>query len=266
MKQTSEFEDRVKSVKQVTRARSWAFYGRSGSGKTTLAATFPRPILVLDIRDHGTDSIADQEDIDVFDVNSMDDLEMAYYSLREQPKRYKTVILDTVTQLQQIFMEEVMTRKKQRGRVGEWGSMSRREFGDVSALMKDWINDYRNLVALKIQPVFLAQERTNTTNDEEDNPDNMLTPEVGPQVMPSVATVLNANVSVIGNTFIRIRERRKRANGKIREVRTPVYAIRVGPNPIYTTKIRKPRDIEAPSYIENPTYEDLVAVCDGKGE
>ena len=33
-------------------------YGRSGTGKTTIAASFPTPLLLLDIREKGTDSVA----------------------------------------------------------------------------------------------------------------------------------------------------------------------------------------------------------------
>jgi phage nucleotide-binding protein len=269
MKQPSTNEQLgIRPVKKIKRPRSWAIYGRSGSGKTTFAASFPKPILLLDVRDQGTDSIMDEEQLDVKDIESLDDLEDVYYYLKEKPKAYKTIVIDTITQMQQIFMEEVSKKKRNSGRVGDWGSMTRREFGDVAALMKEWINNYRNLTALGMEIIFIAQERTST--QEEENPDNMLVPEVGPQVFPSVATVLNANVSIIGNTFIRIKHNKTKKNGQIVEKKLTQYCLRIGPNPIYTTKIRKPKNVTAPGFIENATYMDVIEVinngeADGEG-
>lgn len=262
--QTSNFKTRP--VKEIQRPRSYVFYGRSGTGKTTIAASFPKPILLLDVRDQGTDSIMDHDEVEVGEIDSLDDVEDAYYMIKERPKAFKTVVIDTITQLQQIFMEEVSNNKRKNGRaVGDWGSMSRREFGDVAALMKEWINNFRNLTELGIRVVFIAQERTSTQEDE--NPDNMLMPEVGPQLFPSVATVLNANVSVIGNTFIMVKHSKIKKEGKITEKKRIVYALRVGPNPIFTTKLRKPLGVEAPSYIENATYQDIEdAINNSSGE
>lgn len=244
-------------VGKIDRPRSWALYGRSGSGKTTLAASFPKPILVLDIRDQGTDSIADHKDIDVKEVEALEDIEDIFYALKANPGKYKTVVIDTVTQLQQMLMEEIKPKKGTRA--GDWGSISRREFGDVSAQMKEWILNFRNL---GIEVVFIAQERT--SHEDEDNSDNMLIPEVGPSVMPSVAILLNASVSIIGNTFIRIKKTRKEVRGKKIDRESAQYCLRIGPNPVYTTKLRKPKSVEPPAFIENPTYEDIMDIILGE--
>jgi hypothetical protein len=37
----------------------------------------------------------------------------------------------------------------------------------------------------------------------------------------------------------------------------------VGPDPIYITKIRKPRSIEPPKLIVDPSYEDIVNIIKG---
>jgi AAA domain-containing protein len=256
----------VRSVKDIVRPRSWCIYGRSGSGKTTLSSTFPSPILLLDVRDRGTDSISDQK-VDVKDIESLDDLEDTYYYLEKNPQAYKTVVIDTITQLQQVFMEEITRggRKGNGGRsTGDWGSMTRRQFGDVAAMMKEWVLNFRNLTDLGMEIVFIAQERTSSVEDDGRLDDNMIVPEVGPAVMPSIAVHLNANVSVIGNTFIRIKRTKIKRGNKTTEKEDAQYCLRVGPNPVYATKLRKPRGIAAPAFIEDPVYEDITDVMKGE--
>jgi hypothetical protein len=60
-----------KPVQEVKYNGSTALYGRSGTGKTTLSASWPKPILYLNIKDNGTDSISDVEDIDVVHIDSI---------------------------------------------------------------------------------------------------------------------------------------------------------------------------------------------------
>ena len=254
----------VRAVNEIVRPRAWCIYGRSGTGKTTYAATFPAPILLLDVRDRGTDSVSDHKKPDVKDIDSLDDLEDTYYFLTENPKAYKTIAIDTVIQLQQICIEEVGGKSKKKDRdLGDWGSMGRRQWGDVSAKMKEWILNFRNLTDLGMEIVFISQERTSNQEDEDQTSDNLIVPEVGPAVMPSIATHLNANVSVIGNTFIRLKRTRVKRGSKTVEKEDAQYCLRVGPNPVYTTKFRKPRGIIAPAFIENPTYHDTIDVMKG---
>jgi len=263
LKRTPARLEGARPVGKVIRPRSWCLYGRSGTGKTTLTGTFPGPILLLDVRDRGTDSVNDHEEMDVKDINSLEDLEDTYYFLKEHPKSYKTVGIDTATQLQQVFIEEVVSGSRKGRSVGDWGSMTRRQFGDVAALMKEWVLNFRNLTDLGMEIVFIAQERTSTVDDDGRADENLLVPEVGPAVMPSIATHLNANVSVIGNTFIRIKRTKVKKGTKTTEKEHAQYCLRVGPNPVYTTKFRKPRGIIAPSFIEDPTYKDILDVMKG---
>ena len=139
--------------------------------------------------------------------------------------------------------------------------MTKRDWGEASGMMKDWVVNFRDL---PMEVVFIAQEKASSGEGDEDNPDNMLTPEVGPAIMKSVALALNAAVSVIGNTFIGVRHRTIKVKGKPKEVEEIKYCLRIGPNPIYITKIRKPRHIEAPAVIENPEYRDVLEVIKGE--
>ena len=251
----------VRAVGSIKHHRSWAIYGRSGTGKTTFAGTFPAPILYLDVRDKGTESVSDVEDMYVMAVEDFEDLDDAYEYLSKNPAEYKTVVIDTVSQLQQLALEYVVRSKKKANRIGDWGSLTRQEWGDASALMKERITRFRDL---PMEVAFIAQERTNQENDDGGS-EELLMPEVGPALMKSVAANLNASVSIIANSFIRIRRRTVAKNGgKKDEKEEMIYCLRLGPHPIYVTKLRKPRHIEPPPWLEDPTHEDVVSILEGK--
>jgi hypothetical protein len=223
-------------------------------------------MLLLDVKDEGTDSVADVKGIKVFDVLTFEDFELAYESLKRNPKRYKTVVIDTVSQVQQLAIKELMDDKRtMKGRsAGDWGSMKKRDWGDVASLMKEKLIEYRDLATLGMQVVFVAQDRSFNFNEDESDDESSVIPEIGPALMPSVTKVLNAAVQVIGNTFIRERFIKKEVGGKTKRISKLEYCLGVGPDPIYTRKIRKPRSIEPPRFIVDPSYEDIVNIIKGE--
>ena len=107
-------ESRIKPVAQVGHSASYAIYGRAGSGKTTLASTFPKPLLLVDINDKGTDSIKDVKGVDVIEIHSLDDLEDLYYDVLRDGSKYKSVVFDTMTELQKIIMKHVVLKKNKK--------------------------------------------------------------------------------------------------------------------------------------------------------
>ena len=260
----------VRNIADVTYHRSFVIYGRSGSGKTTLSSTFPGPILYANIRDNGTDSIADVPGIKVYEIESIEDLEDLRMWLRRnrkdlaRGKKYKTLVIDTMSQLQELYVEEVGARKaKKKGkRAGDWGSMTKQDWGEVSGEMKSLIIELRNL---PMNVVFIAQDRTFNFDDDSGEIDGQLVPEIGPRLMPSVVSVLNAAVGVIGCTFVRRKfiKKKSKTSNKIKSEEKMVYCLRLGPSAVFTTKVRKPRDIAAPDFIEDPTYDDIISVIEG---
>lgn len=250
----------IRPVGKKKANRSFVFYGKSGSGKTTIAASFPKPVLFLDCKDEGEDSVADVEDVFIKEVTSSEDIDDVYWMLKKNPGKFGTVVFDTMTGLQQILVEEkVGGSTKGKKSAGDWGTMRKQDWGDIAAVMKRWIIDFRDL---PIEVVFIAQDRVFNGGEEGDD-DSELAPEVGPRLMPSVASALNAAVSVIANTFIRMRFVKKKVNGKEKEVRKTEYCLRVGPNPVYITKIRSPKSFEAPEVIVDATYDDILEVIKG---
>lgn len=223
-------------------------YGRSGTGKTTLAChVLPKPLLLIDLREEGSDSVSDVEGVKVVSVNEWEEIEQLYWYLESGDHPYKSVVIDTVTQLQEVCYKHIL---KEEGK--DFVSLQIR--GKGNELMKTWLMNYRDL---PMNMFFLAQDRTDETNTEEED---QIMPEVGPQLSPAVAKSLNAMVKLIVNTYIQ--EVVTRKNGKIE--RRMEYRVRTGPHPYYLTKFRKPKLKSIPDYVIDPSYEDIIALMKGE--
>lgn len=247
-------------------ARSWVIYGRSGTGKTTLAGTFPKPLVYLDVKDHGTDSISDVDGIKLLKIDTFEEAENMYWWLRKNKKKFKTVVIDTASQLQLILTRETALAKgKDVANATKWGTLTRQEWGEIAATMKELLTNYRDLTDYGMEVVFIAQDRVfNVYEEDEDDEAQSVDPEVGPALSPSVARALNADVSVIGNTFIRERKVTKNVKGKKRSVIVPQYCLGLGPSSLYTRKVRKPKRVVLPNELVDPHYEDLVDIIEGE--
>lgn len=239
-------------------------YGKAGTGKTTLAATFPKPVLFIDCSEKGTDSVRDVEEVDVLRAESWEDVDHAYWFLKKDDHNYKTVVVDTMSQAQDLRIQKVMEDKGKSisvGSEGQWGSMARKDWGTVSAALKSFIISMRDLPNVNV--IFVAHDRVFGGEEEED--ESVIAPSVGPRLMPSVATTLNGAVSIIGNTFIRETVSKKRVGKRVREERKIEYCLRIGPNAYYVTKIRKPRRRQLPDVIADPSYDSLLSFIVDEG-
>lgn len=83
--------------------------GDAGMGKTRLAAAFPKPIFVR--AEDGLQSIPADERPDAFPVvNKASDLWDQLMALVNEDHDYKTLVIDPVTALERLFVEDVMAR------------------------------------------------------------------------------------------------------------------------------------------------------------
>lgn len=238
------------------------FYGRSGTGKTTLLGTAPKPLLILDVREQGTTSIRQSPDTYVYPVESWDDFEQVYWYLKNSqgPTKFRSVGIDTITQLQELALKKVIGGDAN-------GLITKRAWGEASGLLKTWIVMFRDL---DLNVIFTAHDRlTAVSDDEVDDDEGTIVPEVGPWLMPSVAKTLNGAVGVIGQTFIRERTiTTKSAKGKKISKQVVEFCLRVGPHARYTTKLRRdPRLGTAgavPQVLVNPSFDQLYRLSLGE--
>lgn len=81
--------------------------GDAGVGKTSLAATFPKPIFIR--AEDGLQSVPEASRPDAFPVLSkVEDLWEQLTALIKEEHDYKTLVIDSVTQLETMFGEHVM--------------------------------------------------------------------------------------------------------------------------------------------------------------
>lgn len=81
--------------------------GDSGMGKTSLSATFPDPIVIRG--EDGLQAIPDEKRPDAFPLlQSADDLWSQLTALLNEEHSYKTVVIDSVTALERLFMQHVV--------------------------------------------------------------------------------------------------------------------------------------------------------------
>lgn len=262
----SKVVKRIKDVSEYEPEFKCVFYGKPGTGKTTITASFPKPMLVLDISEKGTDSIRKVKGVKVLRLKSWDDAEAMYWYLKENEDDFKSVSVDTVSNLQELAIKHVLAMRRKQvkdGKVGGWGTMTKKDWGEVASLVKPWILNMRDL---PLNMAFIAHDRTFTVGeDEDDDNDTTITPTIGPRLMPSISSTLNAAVGVIGNTFIRERIKVFKVDGKKKEKRIIEYCLRVGPHSVFVTKVRKPKEQELPEVLVDADYESILEIIEGEG-
>ena len=254
---TTSILDKIKPVTELKTNTVMMVYGRSGTGKTHFGSTFPKPILFIDTNERGTETIAQEEDVDVVRVTEWNEIDELYWALlnKETDVTYKSIVIDQVSNLQDIGMAEVLRK----GRKGRDETFTQRNWGQLSGMLKQFISDFRDL-SDHYNLLLIAHERINEAGDDEEE---SIEPSIGARVMPSVSSFLDGAVDAIGSTFIK--ERWETEDKE--EVRHVDYCMRIGPHAYYSTKIRRPVAAgPIPELIVNPTFKKIKDLTSGKSK
>lgn len=127
-------------------------YGPPGSGKTTMGASFPSVLFLS--AESGLLSVRDL-DIDVWTINGWEDLEEAYEYLRKGEHGYKSVVLDSLTEVQK-KLHEYIVRKFPAKRRDYEDLMSQSDWGYAIDRIRKMCRAFRDL---PMNVVFIALDQ-----------------------------------------------------------------------------------------------------------
>lgn len=103
----SKMSDLSSISKPQDRAVIVTICGDSGLGKTSLAATFPKPIVIR--AEDGLQAIPSDMRPDAFPIlQSADDLWAQISTLLKEDHEYETLVIDSVTALERMFIQHVL--------------------------------------------------------------------------------------------------------------------------------------------------------------
>lgn len=232
-------------------------YGKSKTGKTTLAASSKKKTLILSFetgKAGGSKSLAREKHLSFLQV-------LSTAELREiiddgTVEGYESCIVDTVSQLESLILAEILGLDKLPEQKS-WGLATREQYSECGLKTKTFL---RCLLDMANDTWFLGQERASEPREDSE----LILPSVGVDLQPKTAGWLNAACDMIGHTFIRKQSiKTKRIVGN-KEVITESatgkmeYCLLIGPDPVYVSGFRKPKGIEIPDVLINPTYADLT--------
>lgn len=254
--------DKIKDI-EVNDYVKMCIYGRGGTGKTTLSASFPKPLLLINIPtglENGARSIKNVKGVKKIDLESSSDLRELFEYIQDN-NPYQTVVIDHLTNLQELVLTELLGLKEMPVQK-TWGLATRDQYGQCIIRVKEWI---REAMGLPCNTVLIAQEREYT--GEEDS--EILDPCVGPSLFPSVYEWFDPSCDFIVQTFKRQKTKTQtvkvggKSVSKEVKVQGADYCLRVGPDATYSTKFRISKGVELPHILTDVEYNDLLEYING---
>lgn len=126
-------------------------YGPPGAGKTTLAGTAQEvpemsPAIFGSI-EAGEMALAEMENPpDIYPFGGdIERLEKLYWFLRNEDHGYKTVVLDSLSELQRLHRESLVAARHQAGRRESIFDTQQKDWGDNMSYLLYWVRRFRDL-------------------------------------------------------------------------------------------------------------------------
>lgn len=238
---------KVVSIEKLGQRNLWVIWGKSGTGKTALGATFPKPMLYIQVGDDGSNTIADTEGVMAVRAESLADLKDTAQGLMTD-KKYKTIFVDTFSMITNEWIDKNATQKNKK--------MTQQMWGEIKIDSEELIKIFHKL-ALSHIVVLSCHESNDSIEGMED--------EILPDIRPSVTKGARTYLEGMANYGIHTTKLKKtiisKKTGQEKEVVR--YAVHIGANPYYWTKLQINPGIQVPDIVINPTYDKLMGVIQG---
>lgn len=173
-------------------------YGDSGVGKTTLAGSADavpsmRPVLLIDI-EGGTESLRDNySDVDTVRVKTWDEMQALYNLLYSGKHEYKTIILDSLTEIQKFNMDNIMAALIRAKPEMDPDVPGMREWGKNLEQLRRMVRGFRDL---EMHTIITALEK-------DDKDDSTGARKVYPMLSGQLAKQVAAFMDVVGYYYIK---------------------------------------------------------------
>lgn len=225
-------------------------YGEPGVGKTTFAATAPRPILWLEA-EGGTHSIADTEGIDIVRVDGLESYREVLRYLQANPEKYKTVVIDSITETQAAMLKEIMRKavKEEAGRNEFMPQFA--EWGQVTGVMREVARAFRDLPMHTVITALTREDKDELTGKTR----------VRPRMTPALSEELPAFMDAAIYMYAATPKAGEAGSDGVTADDEGVTIVRnalLQPTGKYTAKVRAPRGREVPDFITDPTFDRLA--------
>lgn len=255
-------------------------FGDSGTGKTTLWGTFPGPILAYICT--SLETSGELISLDTPEMRAKIDSRLITNLTQFQEdinavdlSRYKTIVLDHGTALQDLVIKEHMgledipvikARKAEKGE--SWGVVPRAEWTEINTIMGKIL---RKILNAKCNVVIVLQEKIFKGKEDIPQAADVIKPAIGGALSPGTMQWLNPACNYIVQTFKRpkmvttVYEHEGEKVPMQERVKGVEYCLRLEEHDIITTKFRRPMGkIQVPDVIVNPTYSKIMAVIKGQ--
>lgn len=222
-------------------------FGAGGTGKTTILHTMPGKGAVIETpqQEGGGSWVLEpwKDRIDVFPVESWDDIDEVYWWLRANKSDYKWAAIDTITGMEKLSRRKVI---KERSLDADPHITAPQEWGKMGLLQEELF--YR-MQTLAFPFIWLAQEK----GFRGELADGTEFSKLGPAIIPSALGALFPQMMLVARLYMDVNlesewERR----------------LRFGPPSAYVCKVRHKPGIEVPWTIKNPDLHKTVRYLLGR--
>lgn len=232
---------RVQPVQERSRYLNILIYGDSGTGKTTLAGSADkvpamRPVLFVDI-EGGTESLRHSyPDVETVRVQTWKEMQEVYNALYEGDHEYKTVVLDSLTEIQKFNMYNIMKDVIQKRPDLDPDVPSMREWGKNLEQIRRMVRGFRDL---EMHTIFTALNKT-----EKDQRTGLTT--MKPSLSGKMADEVAAFLDIVAYYYVK-----QIGDGEDAEFKRLLLTQKTD------TQVAKDRSGKLPMIIEAPTMAEI---------
>lgn len=233
--------DGVKDIADLGQRKLVVLWGKSNTGKTEFGSTWPKPQLYVQVGDDGSNTIRNKKDISGLRADNLESVKGVLRELiKEKGAGYRSVFVDTFSMVTNVWIDENAVNKKKK--------MTQQMWGDLKTDTEELIRLAYKL-SLYTWVILSCHEAMDSIEGMED--------EILPDARPSTTKGARTYLEGMANYGFHTTRLKKELVEDGVEKTVVRYAVHIGPNPYYWTKLQTPKGVKVPSVMVNPSFAKL---------